>query len=305
MNEEYLWDRSGPPDPEIEQLERTLAPLRYRHRTAGCDARRGRATARWLAAAAAVLVAAVAVWQIERPGPQATDWQVASSTATARMGRESASGLHAAARRAVAAHRTRIRAPVATPDELGQIDLGPESELRASSTSNALQSRQHARVHLGAARTVRGGYAVGARNRSRLRVHHHSRFQRQRPAEGALGWVAFQHARPESFIPGGAACVTRKRARPRHPVLSGRAGGASRSAITGFEKGEPGALAAILAAARPRDGRPCGTCWPESRTGSRRGVRPLRAARERSRPKSRAKARFASMRRRWTSAGTR
>ena len=26
MNEDYLWDRSGPPDPEIARLERTLAP---------------------------------------------------------------------------------------------------------------------------------------------------------------------------------------------------------------------------------------------------------------------------------------
>src|SRR5439155_1677507 len=32
MNEQYLWDRSGAPDPEIERLEQTLAPLRYRHR---------------------------------------------------------------------------------------------------------------------------------------------------------------------------------------------------------------------------------------------------------------------------------
>ena len=29
MNEKYLWDRSGPPDPEIERLEQLLAPLRY------------------------------------------------------------------------------------------------------------------------------------------------------------------------------------------------------------------------------------------------------------------------------------
>src|SRR5262245_31184645 len=27
MPDDYLWDRSGEPDPEIEKLERTLAPL--------------------------------------------------------------------------------------------------------------------------------------------------------------------------------------------------------------------------------------------------------------------------------------
>ena len=29
MNEEYLWDKSGEPDPEIQELEKTLGVLRY------------------------------------------------------------------------------------------------------------------------------------------------------------------------------------------------------------------------------------------------------------------------------------
>lgn len=29
MNEDYLWDKSGPPDPEIQQLEDILGTLRY------------------------------------------------------------------------------------------------------------------------------------------------------------------------------------------------------------------------------------------------------------------------------------
>ena len=29
MNEDYLWDKSGDPDPEIQELEQILAPLRY------------------------------------------------------------------------------------------------------------------------------------------------------------------------------------------------------------------------------------------------------------------------------------
>jgi hypothetical protein len=30
MNEDYLWDKSGDPDPEIEQLEKTLGSLRFK-----------------------------------------------------------------------------------------------------------------------------------------------------------------------------------------------------------------------------------------------------------------------------------
>jgi hypothetical protein len=29
MNEDYLWDKSGEPDPQIQELEQILAPLRY------------------------------------------------------------------------------------------------------------------------------------------------------------------------------------------------------------------------------------------------------------------------------------
>lgn len=29
MNDDYLWDKSGEPDPEIQELEKILSPLRY------------------------------------------------------------------------------------------------------------------------------------------------------------------------------------------------------------------------------------------------------------------------------------
>jgi hypothetical protein len=32
MNDDYLWDKSGKPDPEVQQLEEILGTLRYEHR---------------------------------------------------------------------------------------------------------------------------------------------------------------------------------------------------------------------------------------------------------------------------------
>ena len=32
MNEDYLWDKSGEPDPQVQQLEEILGTLRYEHR---------------------------------------------------------------------------------------------------------------------------------------------------------------------------------------------------------------------------------------------------------------------------------
>ena len=67
MNQDWLWDRSGPPDPEIERLEKTLAPLRYRHRAPERPSRRG-----WAIAAAVVGVAVgLTMWGV----PRAADTQ--------------------------------------------------------------------------------------------------------------------------------------------------------------------------------------------------------------------------------------
>ena len=29
MSDDYLWDRSGPPDPDVQRLEELLSPLRH------------------------------------------------------------------------------------------------------------------------------------------------------------------------------------------------------------------------------------------------------------------------------------
>lgn len=64
MNEDYLWDKSGAPDPEIQQLEEILGTLRYEPkplRLAGhSSATRGRNYLALLAIAATVAVALLA-----------------------------------------------------------------------------------------------------------------------------------------------------------------------------------------------------------------------------------------------------
>jgi hypothetical protein len=70
MNEDYLWDKSGEPDPDIEQLEQTLGRLRFKRPAEPLPLP---ATSRWssrlsfsplLAAAAALLIMLLAggIW---------------------------------------------------------------------------------------------------------------------------------------------------------------------------------------------------------------------------------------------------
>lgn len=73
MNEDYLWDKSGEPDPEIQELEEILAPLRYQPKPLEMPIVRRRSYLR-LAIAATVLIALLAggVWlrlRTEKPQP--------------------------------------------------------------------------------------------------------------------------------------------------------------------------------------------------------------------------------------------
>ncbi len=246
MNEKYLWDRSGPPDPEIERLEQALAPLRYRPRTN--VVRQVRPAARvWWATAAASLLAGVAVWQIHPPAPRATEWQVASLEGTARMGRESA-GLAMALRAGQTLQTGRGSELRLEADAFGQIDLGPDSELRAASTRQVQLNHGTLRAFIWARP---GQFVVDTPSARATDLGCIYTITVDSSGNGLLkvsfGWVAFQHGGRESFIPGGAACLTRKKQGPGIPYYED-APEALRLALANFEKGER------AASARPRDG---------------------------------------------------
>lgn len=94
MREDYLWDRSGEPDPEVEKLENLLGrlrqdvpPPRFELPAAGPQRRFG-----WLwrwqmaaATAAVVVVLAAGLWLALRPSPEG--WQVASLQGAPVVGR--------------------------------------------------------------------------------------------------------------------------------------------------------------------------------------------------------------------------
>jgi hypothetical protein len=234
MNEQYLWDRSGEPDPEIERLEQTLAPLRYRHRAP--ERRKSTVGLRW-AAAAAVLIAAVALSQIAMPRLGTTAWRVAGrDVRSGQVLRTGGSGLSLES------------------DAVGRVDLGPQSELRAATDHKLLLDRGELHafiwgpprefvVDTPSARTVDLGCEytlnVDAAGNGIVRVK--------------MGWVAFQFGDHESFIPAGAQCVTSKRHGPGIPFYED-APDAVRQGVAAFEEGDRAALGRVLQAARPVDG---------------------------------------------------
>jgi FecR protein len=229
MNDDYLWDRSGPPDREVARLERRLAPLRYQHRPRP-------SRVRW-AMAGALIAAAAGLVLMVTPGAQSTSWQVAG--AKLRQGQTV---------------RTGNRAVRLEAEEIGRVDLAANSVLRATGPKRLALERGELHAFIWAparqfvvetpsARTVDLGCEytlnVDQNGDGVLRVQ--------------MGWVAFQVGDREAFIPAGATCVTRQRGGPGIPYFEDAPEGLRRG-VERFERGDRGALNGLLAAARPRDG---------------------------------------------------
>jgi hypothetical protein len=253
MNEDYLWDRSGPPDPEIERLERTLAPLRYRHRADLFDARPTPVRRWWAVAAAAAVVAAAVGLERRMPPAPATGWLVDSVRGHASLGSQQAAV--AMSLRAGQTVRTAGDTEISfRADQFGTMSIGPDSELRAATDRRLELQRGLLHAYIWApprqfvvdtpsARAVDLGcqytIEVDASGDGLLRV--------------SLGWVAFQNGGEEAFIPQGAACVTRKRQGPGIPFYEDASEPLRRS-LAAFEQGDSRALGGILRAARASDG---------------------------------------------------
>ena len=248
MREDYLWDRSGPPDPEVERLEKLLAPLGHRGRAVTPARKPWRA----MAAAAAVVLAAASLWRFQAAPGAETGWQVAKLDGSAQVGNRRAvvtMGLRAGQVLRTAKDSTLM----IEADALGRLDLGPESELRAT-TGRQLQlhrGKLHAFIWAPARQFV-----VDTPSARAVDLGCEYTIDVNSGGDGllkvAMGWVAFQYDGHESFIPAGAQCVTRKRTGPGIPYYDDAPAALARS-VASLERGDTAALEGILGAARPRD----------------------------------------------------
>jgi hypothetical protein len=254
MNDRYLWDRSGPPDPEVERLEKLLAPLAHRPQ-AGLRVVAARPARPWraLAAAAAVALAAASLWRFENLPAPSTGWQVARVDGAARVDQSEARV--AMDIRAGQVMRTDGTSELLIQDDgLGRVDLGPDSEMRATGKNRLALDRGRLHAFIWARP---GKFVVDTPSARAVDLGCEYNLTVDANGDGLLkvrmGWVAFQHRGRESFIPAGAQCVTRKRGGPGIPYYED-ATPALADAVARFDRGDTAATAAILAAARPRDG---------------------------------------------------
>jgi hypothetical protein len=139
-------------------------------------------------------------------------------------------------------------------DDVGQVDIAPNSELRATNGKRLELKRGELEAFIWSpAREfvveTPSARAVDLGCRYTLNVDD----QGDGLLRVTMGWVAFDAGGKESFIPAGARCHTRKASGPGIPWFEDSSDG-FRSAVAAYEKGEVGALATVLREAGARDG---------------------------------------------------
>jgi len=255
MKDDYLWDGSGEPDPEVQKLESLLGRFRHDQPAPTFDQvtaeqpvpRRWRLMFRFsfqLAAVTAVLLIGVATFFVFRAGHSQDSgraWDIARIEGAPRVGWHSLKANAETAKLKVG--QTLVtdnssRASI-TLDETGSIDVEPDSRLKvvASGPERKRLSLERGTIHA----TIWGpAGSFGVDTPSAVAVDLGCVFTLHVDDSGAglvrttMGWVGFKLNGHESFIPAGAVCATRPKIGPGTPYFED-ASASLRDALTKFD----------------------------------------------------------------------
>src|SRR5438132_4761771 len=280
MKDDYLWDGSGEPDPQVQKLETVLGRYRHNQPAPAFDqvAEIGPVKHRWrflnlrlsmqLGAVAACLVVSVALYFYLRPltvDDRGPSWDVARLAGTPRIGLK-AVGANAGAGK-LSVGQTLVtdsssRANI-TLNETGTIDVEAGSRIRVVQSGRGRKRLSLERGTIHATIWAPPGEFV-VDTPSAVAVDLGCVYTLQVDDSGAgllrttMGWVGFKLKGHESFIPAGAICQTRPGIGPGTPYLED-ASASFRDALSKFDFSSTTAaertalLGVILADARKGD----------------------------------------------------
>src|SRR6266404_2053544 len=241
MKGDYLWDRSGEPDPEVRKLEAALG--RYRHNQPAssfekiADIRPVKHhwsffSLRWsyqLGAVAAIVLLAAAVFLVLRVKPTGNagpSWAVARLEGAPRIGWHSMGEKSGPVKLGIGQTLVTDSSPRATItlDETGRIEVDAGSRLRlvANGPGRKRLSLERGTIHA----TIwapPGEFVVDTP--SAVAVDLGCVYTLHVDDSGAgllrttMGWVGFKLNGHESFIPAGAVCRTRPKTGPGTPYM--------------------------------------------------------------------------------------
>jgi hypothetical protein len=281
MNDDYLWDGSGEPDPEVQKLETTLA--KFRHHGQAPEFPEMAAPqpsrfwqrfvpSRWsfglaTAMATALFIAAFGIveWSEKPNSISAPGWDVESVAGTPHVESNAFRMNSGAAKLGVGqtlVTDSHSKANISVAD-IGTVNVEPNTRLRLIAGGNG-----HNRLALDRGTihayiwALPGEFTVDTP--SAIAVDLGCFYTLQVDDSGAgllrtkLGWVGFKLDGHEAFIPAGAVCATRPKVGPGTPYFDD-APTSFREALSRFDfaastpEERSAELLKILAESRPRD----------------------------------------------------
>jgi FecR-like protein len=277
QRDDYLWDGSGEPDPEVQRFESLLEKFRHARRAPVFPAivPERRSFFPWrmrlfpvlavTAAALAIAAVTLLVYEGKTDSAAVAGWGVSRLAGTLRIGTQIIKGEEGTSRLRVgqiletdAQSRANLIA-----DDVGQIEVGPRTRLRVLTMGEGLKRIALDRGTIHAYIWARPGRFV-VDTPSAMTVDLGCAYTLQVDDSGAglvrtsLGWVGFKLNGRESFIPAGAACATKPKVGPGTPYFE-NASAKLRTALARFDfedstpKQRSEDLAIVLAESRKRD----------------------------------------------------
>jgi FecR protein len=265
MSDEYLWDRSGPPDPDVERLETMLGRLRSTPpvpdiRTWGPAAaepvrlKPDPTTARWtlralaptLAAAASIALMLGLTWRslgtVDNAVDNKVSWDIARLDGQPRIGSTTlgGNGRIAVGQTLVTDSTSRARVEVST---IGEVTVDPNSRMTLVATRDAHHrlALEHGTLHAKITAPP-GQFIVDTPSARATDLGCAYTLHVDEDGTGTIsvtaGWVAFERNGVESFVPAGASGRTdpkRGIGTPRYDNESQ----AYRDALDEFDFGDP------------------------------------------------------------------
>jgi hypothetical protein len=281
MRDDYLWDGSGEPDPEIQKMENALGKLRYNRpaphfpqvpESRAPLARRIFRQFRWpqfaIAAPTLLLVAAAGLlWlrsHTEINDPR-TAWEVTRIEGTPQVGHHKidvAQGTGKLGAGQVLETDKASRA-VMRFEETGEIEVEPATRVRLVKSSSRIKRLALERGTIRATIWAPPGeFVVDTPSAVAVDLGCVYTLHVDEYGNGllrtTLGWVGFKLGDRESFIPAGAVCPTMKKTGPGIPYFED-ASESFRNALSTLQRpdssveGRSSALRVVLAQARKRD----------------------------------------------------
>jgi len=216
MNEQYLWDRTGEPDPEIVQLEQTLATLRMAEREPNFLAQLAQtqkvvvvAKKRWrgwaLSTGLATSVVAIVLWMLFSPHLQPGIWEARKATGSPELAGKVFTGGRIEPGAWLA---TNSNSSLRLRTTIGELDVQPGTEL---GLVESRAQRQRFVMHYGTIHArisaLPGVFVVDTPAARAIDLGCEYTLKVDRDGTGELavsaGWVQLQHSWRQSLVPAG------------------------------------------------------------------------------------------------------